>query len=131
MEENLSAFHHHLLNLDLSNFHPANDRPITDYYHDVRQSFTPYHARFFQRQIIANDGATGELRWSAFLLHNQMKEGVGYPLTEKAFGIEMRDIYVKAGVVEKHRIGAGNEYRVRDIPALRAFLEAKGWWVDY
>ena len=131
MTENLSAFHHHLLNLDLSNFHPANDRPITDYYHDVRQSFTPYHARFFQRQIIANDGATNELRWTAFLLHNQMKEGVGYPLTEKAFGIEMRDIYVKAGVIEKHRIGAGNEYRVRDIPALRAFLEAKGWWVDY
>jgi hypothetical protein len=130
MEENLSAFHHHLLNLDLSEFDPPRDRPLTDYYHDVKQSFTPYHARFFQRQIIANDGAT-ELRWTAFLLHNQMKEGVGYPLTEKAFGIEMRDVYVRAGVIEKHRIGAGNEYRVRDIPALRAFLEAKGWWVDY
>jgi hypothetical protein len=46
-----SAYHHYLLNLDLSDFDPARDRPITEYYKDTKQSFVPYHARFFQKTL--------------------------------------------------------------------------------
>jgi hypothetical protein len=60
-----------------------------------------------------------------------MKENSPFALTETTFGRDMRDNYVDTGVIQKHRVGAGNEYRVEDIPRLREFLEQKGWWVDY
>jgi len=131
MAQNLSAFHHYLLNLDLTEFDPAKNRPLTEFYNDTRQCFIPYHARWLQRQIILNDGGGSNFRWSAHTLYTQMKENSPFSLTETTFGRDMRDNYVDTGVIQKHRVGAGNEYRVEDIPRLREFLEQKGWWVDY
>jgi hypothetical protein len=131
MAENLSGFHHYLLNLDLNGFDPAKNRPLTEFYNDTRQCFIPYHARWLQRQIILNDGGGTSFRWSAHTLYTNMKENSPFALTETTFGRDMRDNYVDTGVIQKHRIGAGNEYRVEDIARLREFLEQKGWWVDY
>jgi hypothetical protein len=131
MAENLSAFHPYLLNLDLTGFDPRENRPLTEFYNDTRQCFIPYHARWLQRQIILNDGGGDSFRWSAHTLYTNMKENSPFALTETTFGRDMRDNYVDTGVIQKHRVGAGNEYRVEDIPRLREFLEQKGWWVDY
>jgi len=133
MSQNLSAFHHYLLNIDLTGFDVVEERPLTDYYHDVKQSFVPYHAKFFQTLILRNDGDRDEVRWTAIELFHYMKESVpaSFALNPTAFGVDMRDNYVFDGVIEKRRLAVGNEYRVPSIKALREYLERKGWWVDY
>lgn len=132
MSENLSAFHHYLLNIDLTGFDVVAERPKTDYYNDVRQSFIPYHAKWFQTLIEQNDGERQEFHWRAGDLFRHMKEGAGvFPPNRNAFGVDMRDNYVADGVIEKRRLTSGNEYRVDSVQALREYLERRGWWVDY
>jgi hypothetical protein len=133
MTENLSAFHHYLLSLDLTDFDVVAERPLTEYYYDVKRSFIPYHAKWFQNLILRNDGATNEFRWMALDLFHHMKETcpVSFNLNPASFGIDMRDNYVMAGVLEKRKTANANEYRIPDLQRLRAFIEEKGWWIDY
>lgn len=130
--ETISAYHHYLLNRDISSFCPFADRPITAYYNDVKQSFIPYHARHFQRQIeLGGEEEDYQLEWSAYRLFNAMKETAPaeLKLNETRFGRDLR-IYTDAGIITKRRDRGGNNYVARS-KELRTFITDRGWWVDY
>lgn len=129
--ETLAAYHHYLLNRDIRTFCPFSDRPLTDFYNDVKQSFIPHHARFFQRQLETDLERYEEMAWSARSLFNAMKEAAppAMMLTETRFGREMKT-YIEAGVIVKEKQAASNHYRTNPMK-LRDFLVHKGWWVDY
>jgi len=129
--ETLSAYHHYLLTRDISAFCPFSDRPITAYYNDVKQSFIPYHARYFQRQMELDGDEDYPREWTAFRLFTAMKETAPaeMKLNETRFGRDMR-LYVEAGCITKERSAGSNKYTA-NIRALREFLLAKNWWVDY
>lgn len=124
-----SAYHHYLATKDISTFVPWDPAtiPRTQYYKDVKQSFIPYHARFFQRQIELEM----ELVYAAHTLFTRMKgeAPASLQLTETRFGRDMRK-YLDAGVFTKRKVTANNTY-YGDATQLREFLEKKGWWVDY
>ena len=123
-----SAYHHYLLHKDITNFDPKN-RPITQLYRDVKQTFTPYHARYFQRLIEEDADRVEPYEWSAHTLFTQMKAGspVALNLSETRFG---RDLRLYESVVVKNKTRNSNSYRA-DPVALREFLVTKGWWIDY
>lgn len=125
-----SAYHYYLLHKDISTFNPL-DRPITQLYRDVKQSFLPYHARYFQRTIELDPDRTEPLEWRAHTLFTAMKTDApaALNLTETRFGRDLR-IYVEAGVVTKTRSTVSNTY-VADPAVLHTFLQKRGWWVDY
>lgn len=123
-----SAYHAYLLAKDLTGFVPWNQStiPKTQYYKDVKQSFLPYHARFFQTQIEV-EGATD---WTARQLFTRMKADAppALQLNETRFGRDMR-IYVEAGVLTKTRTNTSTLYRYEP-EAMRDYLVSRGWWVD-
>lgn len=124
-----AAYHHHLLTKDISSFVPWNQStiPRTQFYKDVKQSFNPYHAKFFQRQVELET----ELTFTAHHLFTRMKaeSPMALQLNETRFGRDMRQ-YVDAGVFVKRKSANANTYE-GDREAMRQFLEQKGWWVDY
>ena len=125
----LSAYHAHLLSLDLSTFDPTQVVK-TPYYHDVLQSFAPYHARYFQRFLEGEeDGRVEPYIWSARNLFTAMKQmNSKFDLTEQKFG---RDMRVYEGVcMTKRRMGWGAEYSF-DPQRLATLLREKGWWIEY
>jgi hypothetical protein len=128
LPEVCSAYHHYLLHKDISTFDPK-DRPITQLYRDVKQTFTPYHARYFQRTLELDPERTETLEWSAHTLFSAMKQSapLSLNLSETRFG---RDMRLYEGVVAKHKQSYSNLYRT-DPTELRNFLLQKGWWVDY
>jgi len=123
-----SAYHHYLLNRDISGFNPARDRPITDYYRDVKQSFVPYLARFFQRQIELEI----DIDYTNHRLLEKVKETApaSLQLSDNRLGRDLK-VYVEAGVLLKEKRRAGNAYTAPSLDALQEFLVTKGWWVDY
>ena len=42
------SFHEYLYKRDISNFHAAKDRPITEIYKTLTKSFIPLEAKFFE-----------------------------------------------------------------------------------
>jgi hypothetical protein len=124
-----AAYHQYLLSKDLSDFVPWNQStiPRTQFYKDVKQSFSPYHARFFQRQVELEM----EMTYTAHNLFSRMKADcpAALQLNETRFGRDMR-LYVTAGVFAKKKTSTHNTYE-GDAATMRQFLEAKGWWVDY
>lgn len=127
--EVMAAYHHYLMNLDISNFSPTGDLVKTAYYHDVLQTFSPYHARFFQRLLEeAGEDRTEPFFWTARNLFNGMRQsGLKHDITEQRFG---RDMKLYDGVLTKTRKTKGNEYRA-DPTRLEEFIKAQGWWIDY
>ena len=125
----LSAYHAHLLSLDLSDFDPTQVVK-TPYYHDVLQSFAPYHARYFQRLLEGEDGERVEpYVWTARNLFTAMKQmNSKFDLTEQKFG---RDMRLYEGVcMTKRRMGWGSEYSF-DPKGLEGLLRERGWWIEY
>jgi len=123
-----SAYHAYLLSKDLTGFVPWNQStiPKTQYYKDVKQSFLPYHARWFQTQIELEKA----MDWTARQLFSLMKADSppALQLSETRFGREMR-VYVEAGVLTKTRTNSNTLY-VCDAAAMRDYLTERGWWVD-
>ena len=124
-----SAYHAYLLNKDLTGFVPWDQKtvPKTQLYKDVKQSFIPYHARFFQRQYELEM----EMTYTAHNLFTRMKTEApaSLQLSETRFGRDMRQ-YVDTGAFRKLKQASANTYE-GDREAVRAYLEKKGWWVDY
>ena len=127
----LSAYHHYLLHKDISNFSPQRDRPITDFYRDVKQTFLPYHTRFFQRQLELDPEREETLEWTSHALFRAMKESAPaeLKLNETRFGRDMR-VYVDAGVILKTKGRMGNVYTCSPT-RLREWMVARDWWVNY
>lgn len=125
----LAAYHEHLMSIDLTNFEPTNVIK-THYYHDVLQTFVPYHARYFQRMLEdAGEERTETYHWSARSLFLAMKAGNArqQDLTEQRFG---RDMRAYDTIMTRTRKTYGSEYSCSPV-ALKAFLEEKQWWIDY
>jgi hypothetical protein len=97
----------------------------------VKQTFTPYHARFFQRILELDPDRNEPLEWSAHTLFSAMKADAptALNLTETRFGRDMR-LYVEGGAFHKDVGRRSRSYRAEPV-ALRQFLETKGWWIDY
>lgn len=121
--EVLSAYYYRLLNMDLTGFNPRN-RPITEYYEEVKQSFIPYHAKWFQRYI---EDENLQITWKARDLFTSMKASVGFELTETQFGRNMKLYPAEALMRKKSNI---NTYAI-NVPAIKSFLEKQKWWVEY
>jgi len=128
-QETLSAYFYHLLNLDISDFNPAN-RPITAYYEEVKQAFIPLTARFFQQYIEEYDGVVN-VSWKSRDLFNAMKEKSKFDLTETAFGRDMKQ-YIEGidAPMKKVESRTANVYKT-NLDELRKFLEKKKWWINY
>lgn len=129
-KEGASAYHHYLLHKDIRTFIPHDPKtiPKTQYYKDTKQSFIPYHARFFQKQVELNEEIE-EREYQARSLFNQIKQDApaGLQLSETRFGRDMR-LYVDAGCLTKTKGKSHNNYVLRP-QVTRQFLEQRGWWV--
>jgi len=117
------AYFHYLLNMDLTDFNPK-DRPITEYYETVKETFIPYHAQYFQKMFEFSDVESHT--WKARDLHDDMKLGLKYELTQTKFG---RDMKLYAGIQKRHTI-RGNIYDINTAQIID-FLKAKKWWYEY
>jgi hypothetical protein len=123
-KETLEAYYNYLLNLDLTDFNPKH-RPITDYYKEVKQSFIPYHAQFFQ-QLIQESHEIHTWVWKASELHQAMKSVTKFDLNQTKFG---RDI--KLYDVIKKNVGKYSATYTVNTLELIEFLKSKNWWYEY
>ena len=121
--ETKQAYYYHLLNKDISQFNIRN-RPITEFYKEVRTSLRPYHATFFQNRLETNENAL-ELNWKAIDLFTEMNAGLKYAVSGTRFG---KDMKIYESCIVKKKISS-NMY-IANTAVLRAFLESKGWWVE-
>jgi hypothetical protein len=123
----LSAYYHHLLNLDITDFNPRN-RPITEYYEEVKVSQRPYHSQFFQRYIEDKENRTDrEVEKSARELYNEVRDsGLKFELNETRFGLDMK----KYDCITKVTTRKCSYYKF-ELDELEGFLKKKGWWYDF
>lgn len=139
LDDQVSAYHHHLLTRDISTFNPRRDRPETQAYRDIKQmTSVPYHAGFFQkvatemltRAEVIQSTEIPTKSWKAKQLHEEMNEFLGekFELSPTRLGIDMKKTYDKVGGVDKH---VGQLYATYTLDAKKCmeFLKAKGWWV--
>lgn len=125
--ETLQAYMYHLLNLDLSEFNPR-DRPITEYYEEVKQAFIPYHARYFQRLV--EDTKIENHTWTSRTLFENMKlENQKFDLTETKFGRDMKLYFESKALIKV--CGRSNNNYTMNVPAMTTFLHSQNWWIDY
>ena len=139
LDDQVSAYHLHLLTRDISNFVPQRDRPETEAYRDIKQMTSiPYHAGFFQK-IVTEILTRAELMenteiptktWKAKQLHEEMSEYVGekFELSTTRLGIDMRKIYDRVGGISVEK---GRLYATYTLDAQKCveFLKRKNWWV--
>ena len=120
----LEAYYMYLLNLDISNFNPR-DRPITEYYETVKESFIPYHAQYFQR-CIEESQEINTWNWKARELMDSMKTATKFELNQTKFGRDMK-LYT---VIEK-RVGKHCATYTANTQQLVDFLKSKKWWYEF
>jgi hypothetical protein len=125
-KETKQAYLHHLLNLDITNFSPTRDRVITEYYKEVKSSFTPYHARYLQDLIQTNFTSTIKAHelFSNMSLFIKNK----FDLNETRFGRDMK-IYLDDGCIEKVKSSVYSYVISKDQTI--DFLKKKNWWFEY
>ncbi len=128
-QEVKEAYLHYLMTLDISTFTPK-DRVLNEAYADVKQSFIPYHARWFQEVLEEDCDIDRDLSFNARVLYNSMRDSkyVSYDLKETKFGLDMR-AYVAAGIFMKEHRRTGAWYTIKR-EALREYLVSKSWWVE-
>jgi len=139
LDEQVSAYHHHLLNLDISKFNPRRDRPITEAYKDIKsQTSIPYHAGFFQKVVcdlltrseLVESEEVATKTWKAADLHKDMSEFLGdkFDLSATRMGLDVRKTYDRVGGVDKHIGMLCATYTLYPNKCME-FLKEKGWWV--
>jgi len=124
----IRAYAHHLLNLDLTGFNPR-ERPITEYYEEVKQAFVPYHARYFQRILEISDLEEEERGWTSRQLFDLIKNAnPKFELTEQKFGRDMK-LYPDDVLAKTHkRTGKWYSFNPR---TMVQFLKTQKWWIEY
>ena len=121
-----SAYLHHLLNIDLTDF-KVRDSPITEYALELKDAFIPYTARFFQREIEEN-GIQTAFEYEGHRLLSSLKSTDKFERSDTKIGRDLK-IFSDAGVLTKIRKTAGIKYRV-DKSAMEKFLKEKKWWYE-
>lgn len=125
----LSAYYHRLLHMDLTGFNPRN-RPITEYYEEVKMSFAPYHARWFQDFVCKNgeECENMEYTFTATDLMNRMKDNSKFDLNLTQLGRHLK-LYPE-NVITKKTTKYGVSYILHSGEAMRTFLIQQGWWIE-
>ncbi len=124
--ETTKAYYHFLLNKDISEFN-IRERPITNFYKDVKTTLRPYHAVFFQNWIsqFGDNAQPAEKTASQWLA--LMNDGSKFPISNMKFGLDMKKYPDNSLVKVKHSYH--NTYTVYP-EHMHKFLVSKGWWVD-
>jgi hypothetical protein len=129
--ELLQAYLYYLLNIDLTGFNPRESRPITEYYEEVKQSFIPYHAQFFQHYICTHcdeDNDTQSFHFRANDLLERMKQSTSFDLNKTKLGRNLK-IYPDA-ILHRDEKRYGTDYTITSGAKMREFLISQKWWVD-
>lgn len=131
--ETKSAYYHYLLNKDISNFSPTADRIKTDYYNDVKEAQSPYHAKFFSNIIYEYEGASRDLstiKFRAYELMKSMASDVSekFELNVKRFGTDMKQ-YLLDGCIVKKNDTHGATY-ILDLVKVKDFMKSKHWFAE-
>jgi hypothetical protein len=128
-----SAYLYYLETLDISKFSPKRDRVLNESYTDVKQSFIPYLARWFQSVVENCDEDCFMLQWKSRDLFNEVKSSVYAPknfdLTETKFGRDINQ-YVSDGIIEKKKTSSYRSY-ITNPQKLKEYMEKKGHWADF
>lgn len=124
-----SAYMHYLLNKDISAFNPRKF-PETDYYNEVKQSFAPYHAKWFQEFICRNgeEDEKTEYSFTASELLRRMKESTKFDLNATQLGRALK-VYPET-ILQKKQTKYANTYVMTSGEAMREFLIQQKWWVE-
>lgn len=138
LETQMSAYHHHLLNIDLNGFDAVEQRVETSYTKEIKEAFIPPLATFLQKIICDKIEKTPDyvnevelqIVFQARQLTDKMKEY--FPkldfINTQYTGKHMRE-FIKDGCVSKHEGRAFSTYRI--YPFLtKKYLEAKAWWIE-
>lgn len=120
------TFYNHLMDINLDDFDPTNDRPKTDIYEELQSVNIPVFARFLEDKFYHKSGIikyTGRQFYSEF---DNYYTACGYNINHKPsitkFGREVK----KYGGIEKRRSCKGVVYGV-DTDQLRMDLQEKGY----
>lgn len=126
----LAAFLHHCLSVDIDGWNPRT-RLETDALTNARQSQAPPHARWFQNHIqlrMEDDGTldqTAEFRYSFRHFKEEINRNAKFPYTDYKLREELR---VYPQINEPRHTRGGTEWAF-NCQAVKAFLEARKWWV--
>jgi len=123
--ETKQAYLHHLLSIDLTDFNPRSF-PISSYHEEVKQSFIPYHASYFQEMVEEGAGAESVTMMAKSILE-QVNRKTTFQIHAQKFGREMK-LYPES-VITKTHTERGASYRIRLEP-MREFLKMKKWWFE-
>jgi hypothetical protein len=118
------AFYNYFMSVDISNYDFTNNRPITDFYNNMKETNLPIIAKFFEN-IIDNNSNQKEIKYKAselFIMFNEYVKGNNYKVdyTSTKFGI---DIKMYKGI-EKKKLKTHSEIKI-DIKLLRHYLIEK------
>jgi hypothetical protein len=122
----MEAYHYYLLTKDISNFN-IRERPITDYYNDVKTSLRPYHATYFQHWICTNGEYNDEKELTATQWLSKINDTSKFQINPKRFGEDVKK-YPKEAFTKKE--GKLNNTYTLHVEAMKDYLVSKGWWVD-
>ena len=125
--DNRALFYEYMLSVSLEDF-DIRERPTTKVYTEVKQTFRPYHAGFFEGYILDNNIIETKC-WKAKDLYDEMNRSVKYPITMTRFGRDMNEVYVKEEIVRKTRKQDAFYYTI-DISRMEEFLRKQGWWIE-
>ena len=127
--ETASAYLYHLLNIDLTGFVPR-EYPTTEYAEEVKESFIPYHANFFQRKIQASIDELDNYEWTiqASNLLKEMNQSSPYEINKTKFGRDLKNIYSSCYTKEHTRIGA--QYTISMKKVYELLIRRKWWYQD-
>lgn len=123
-QSTLEAYYNHLLHLNISEFNPR-DRPITEYYEEVKTSFIPYHAQYFQK-LIEESPEIHTWNWKARELMEAMKQSTKFDLNQTKFGRDLK-LY---SIIHKN-VGKYCATYTANTNELVDFLKSKRWWYDF
>jgi hypothetical protein len=123
----VEAWHHHLATKDISGWNPKN-RPITDYYKEVKLALRPYHASYFQHWLAQNGEIFQQHEQTATDWLRDVNIISKFAISSQKFGRDMK-LYFSSGAIVKRETKFGSMYTVNSEKML-GFLKEKSWWND-
>ena len=105
----IKAFYNYLMNIDLTDFDPINERPITEAYMDMKE--IPRHIEFLNHYLIQKQNTIIKIQSSDF--YKKFKEynnfiGINDAMTQTKYSLIMKNVI---GVV-RNRTMKGNIYEI-------------------
>jgi hypothetical protein len=125
--ETKQAYYYYLLHKDISNFN-VRERPITNFYKEVKTAQRPYHATYFQKWIALNGEFQEECEMTATDWVKAINADTKFPITITRFGLDMKKHYPQ-DCITKIEGRYNNSYKLHTANVHR-HLGSKGWWAD-